>query len=151
MNCFSCWVEPFSSLSTLNNTNQKILNHIDPYNQNHTQLYSHGVAILYPAPCIIMVVPPQVSRNSIAFSSRTWRLSWSRGSPVPVETKRQSDDFTGDSNASRDCGGYSSWRFDEGWHDVIVIAIYVFLIEHMCYLIREQGFFKLEIKIILGK
>ena len=63
---FSCSVEPLSSLTTLNSTNQKILNHVDPYNQNHTQLYSHGVAILYPAPCIIMVVPPRVSRCSLS-------------------------------------------------------------------------------------
>ena len=63
---FTCYADPFSALTTLNNTNQKILNHVDSYNQNHTQLYPNGVAILYPAPCIIMVVPPQVSRVHFA-------------------------------------------------------------------------------------
>lgn len=62
-----------------------------------------------------------------------------------METKRQSDDFAGDSNASWNCGGHSSWRFDEGQRDIILNAIFLllllFFIEQIRCLINEWGFY----------
>ncbi len=82
--------------------------------QANNQMNS-GMALLYPAPCIIMAIPPlNGSPLSLRSRGRPCRFPGVHGSPVPVEDERAAHDSSSDSHGSRYDGGgrafHGEWR-----------------------------------------